>query len=74
LYPWIFGRCAESVLAPLFKQLTEAAQQGELDSHLAQDVAGNRRNGKSKKIVRGTSGAFELETPRDRAGTFEPRW
>ena len=63
----------DGVLAPLVKQLTEAALEGELDSHLAEDVSGNRRNGKSKKTVKSTSGAFELETPRDRAGTFEPK-
>jgi transposase-like protein len=63
----------DGVLAPLVKQLTEAALEGELDSHLAEDVAGNRRNGKSKKTVKSTSGKFELETPRDRAGTFEPK-
>jgi putative transposase len=32
----------------------------------------NRRNGKSKKIVRSAYGEFELETPRDRNGEFEP--
>jgi len=63
----------DGVLAPLVKQLTEAALEGELDSHLAEDVSGNRRNGKSKKQVKSTSGQFELETPRDRAGTFEPK-
>ncbi|MBF2754997.1 MAG: IS256 family transposase [Gammaproteobacteria bacterium AqS3] len=63
----------DGVLAPLVKQLTEAALEGELDSHLAEDVTGNRRNGKSKKTVKSTSGEFELETPRDRAGTFEPQ-
>ncbi len=63
----------DGVLAPLVKQLTEAALEGELDSHLAEDVTGNRRNGKSKKTVKSTSGAFELETPRDRDGTFEPK-
>lgn len=63
----------DGVLAPLVKQLTEAALEGELDSHLADEVSGNRRNGKSKKTVKSTSGEFELETPRDRAGTFEPK-
>ena len=63
----------DGVLAPLVKQLTEAALEGELDSHLAKDVTDNRRNGKSKKTVKSTSGKFELETPRDRAGTFEPQ-
>ena len=63
----------DGVLAPLVKQLTEAALEGELDSHLADDIADNRRNGKSKKKVKSTSGEFELETPRDRAGTFKPK-
>ena len=63
----------DGVLAPLIKQLTEAALEGEMDSHIANDVAKNRRNGKSKKKIKSTSGEFELETPRDRAGTFEPK-
>jgi transposase-like protein len=62
----------DGVLAPLIKQLTEAALEGELDSHIANDVVPNRRNGKTKKTVKSSSGSFELETPRDRAGTFEP--
>ncbi len=62
----------DGVLAPLIKQLTEAALEGELDSHIANDVVPNRRNGKSRKTVKSSSGSFELETPRDRAGTFEP--
>lgn len=33
----------------------------------------NRRNGKTKKMVSGESGTFELETPRDRNGSFEPQ-
>ena len=63
----------DGVLRPLVKQLTEAALEAELDSHLAEELAENRRNGKSTKTVKSTSGAFELETPRDRAGTFEPQ-
>ena len=63
----------DGVLAPLVKQLTEAALEAELDCHLAEDVIANRKNGKSKKTVKSSSGAFELETPRDRAGTFEPK-
>ena len=63
----------DGVLGPLVKQLTEAALEAELDSHLAEEVAENRRNGKSRKTVKSTIGKFELETPRDRAGTFEPQ-
>jgi len=63
----------DGVLGPLVKQLAEAVLEGEIDSHLAEEVTENRRNGKSKKTVKSTSGTFELETPRDRAGTFEPQ-
>ena len=63
----------DGALAPLIKQLTEAALDGEIDSHIADDVVPNRRNGKTKKTIKSTSGSFELETPRDRAGTFEPK-
>jgi len=63
----------DGVLTPLIKKLTEAALEGELDSHLAEDVTPNRKNGKTRKTVRSTAGPFELDTPRDRAGTFEPQ-
>jgi putative transposase len=33
----------------------------------------NRRNGHSSKTVRGDMGELKLDTPRDRAGTFEPQ-
>jgi transposase-like protein len=56
-------------LTPLIKQLTEAALEGEIDSHLADEVLSNRRNGKLKKTIKSTSGSFELETPRDRIGS-----
>lgn len=63
----------ERVLAPLVKQLTEAALEAELDSHLADDVVANRRNGKSSKTLKTSDGPIDLDTPRDRAGTFEPQ-
>ena len=65
------------LLAPLIKRLTEAALEAEVESHIANDVLSgksNRRNGFNKKTIKGTSdGTFELETPRDRNGTFEPQ-
>jgi len=63
----------DGVLAPLIKNLTEAALEGELDSHLGQEIAVNRKNGKSKKTIKTLNGSFELDTPRDRAGTFSPQ-
>lgn len=63
----------DGILTPLIKQLTEAALAAELDSHLAQDIEANRKNGSTKKTVKTPTGAFELATPRDRNGSFEPQ-
>lgn len=63
----------DGVLTPLIKQLTEAAMGAELDAHLASDDQPNRKNGSTPKTVKGPTGAFELNTPRDRSGSFEPQ-
>lgn len=66
---------AEGALTPLIKQIIEASLEGELEAHLntLNDAENNRRNGKLKKTMKSNVGAFELETPRDRNGTFEPQ-
>ena len=63
----------DGILTPLVKQLTEAALQAELEAHLKADKSSNRRNGAGRKTIKSTSGSFELATPRDRAGSFEPQ-
>jgi len=67
----------DGVLTPLIKQLTEAMLEAEIESHLATEKldtpSGNRRNGYTKKTVKAPSGSFEMDTPRDRTGTFEPQ-
>lgn len=63
----------DGILTPLIKQLTEAALKAELEQHLVRDESPNRKNGVGKKTIKSSSGSFELETPRDRAGTFEPQ-
>lgn len=63
----------DGILTPLIKQLTEAALSAELDSHLAQNVEANRKNGSGKKTIKAPTGSFELATPRDRNGSFEPQ-
>ena len=63
----------DGVLTPLIKQLTEAALKAELEQHLENDDSPNRKNGSSKKTVTSSVGQFELETPRDRDGSFEPQ-
>ena len=62
----------EGILTPLIKKLTEAALEGELDSHLGREIIANRRNGKSRKTIKSLNGNFELQTPRDRNGSFTP--
>jgi transposase-like protein len=62
------------VLTPLIKEVMNAALEGEMEAHLeVQDDTPNRRNGKTSKVVKTTSGEIEITTPRDRNGTFEPQ-
>jgi transposase-like protein len=61
------------ILTLLIKQLTEAALKAELDQHLDNKITANRRNGHTQKTVKSLSGNFELDTPRDREGDFEPQ-
>lgn len=66
----------DGVIAPLVKQLVEAALEAEVQSHIADEVLkgnSNRRNGYNKKQIKSSDGQFELSTPRDRNGTFEPQ-
>ena len=61
------------ILTPLIKQLTETALNAELDQHLEQSEEPNRKNGKSTKTIKTSTGSFELDNPRDRNGSFEPQ-
>lgn len=63
----------DGILTPLIKQLTEAAMQAELEEHLSDKEQSNRKNGSTSKTVKSPAGSFELDTPRDRAGSFEPQ-
>ncbi len=62
----------------LTKVTVERALNAELDDHLGYDkhepsTNSNSRNGTSSKILRTEDGQFELQTPRDREGSFEPK-
>jgi putative transposase len=67
----------DGVFTPLMKEFLEAALEGEMASHMANCLDNpdnqNRRNGKTSKTVQSPMGAFELETPRDREGSFDPQ-
>lgn len=62
----------------LTKITVETALNAELEDHLGfskgeQSEASNNRNGYSRKTLKTEDGQFELDTPRDRAGSFEPQ-
>jgi len=63
--------------AMLTKISVEAALNAELDEHLGYDKhektnVSNSRNGFTSKTLQTKDGQFELNTPRDREGSFEP--
>jgi len=65
----------DGIFQPLIKHMLEEMLNSEADEYMDEEQRGkgNRLNGKSRKQVKSTSGAFELETPRDRDSTFEPK-
>lgn len=65
----------EGALTPLLKEILEAAMEGEMDEHLreSKEIEENRRNGHTRKNLKSSLGAFELSTPRDRSGSFNPQ-
>ena len=67
------------LLKQLTKLLVEKALDAEMAAHLGHakhepvaNPAGNTRNGKSRKTLKGDFGELPIEIPRDRHGTFEP--
>ena len=62
----------------LTKMTVETALNAEFDDHLGfskyeQSETDNNRNGFTSKTLQTEDGQFELNTPRDRAGSFEPQ-
>ena len=68
------------VLSQLTKAIIERALEEERSEHLGYEVgdpagrgSGNSRNGTFPKRVLTDAGPIDLDIPRDRAGTFEPK-
>lgn len=66
-------------LKDLFGPLFESMLQGEMNNHLGYSSndkgpkrTANRRNGYTKKTLKTKQGEVEIESPRDRDGSFEP--
>lgn len=68
----------------LLKQLTKAVVERALEAEMAEHLghgksepvtnpAGNTRNGRSQKTLKGDFGDLPIEVPRDRHGRFEPQ-
>jgi transposase-like protein len=75
----VFGE--NGVFKKLVKAISERALQTELTNHLGYEKheakgknSGNSRNGTSSKVIKGEFGETEISIPRDRAGSFEPRF
>lgn len=66
----------DGVIKKMLKAAIEGILHEELRLHLEEkknNKEHNSKNGSSPKTVRSTLGEFELITPRDRKGTFEPQ-
>lgn len=66
--------------AQLTKLTVEAALNAEMENHLGYAPhdpdgrnSGNSRNGYTSKTLKGDHGEVEIDTPRDRNGSFEPQ-
>jgi len=64
----------------LTRRLVERVLEGEMTAHLGYEKhahegrnGGNSRNGKTGKRVKADSAEIDIEVPRDRDGTFDPR-
>ena len=68
------------LLKQLTKKVAERALSAEMEQHLGYAKhapegknSGNSRNGKSSKKIRSVHGEIDLDVPRDRNGSFEPK-
>jgi transposase-like protein len=67
----------EKLYSQMLQHMINRSLEAEMQAHLAheryQKSGGNPRNGKSRKTVQSAVGDLQIETPRDREGTFEPQ-
>jgi putative transposase len=70
----------DGLLKQLTQALVERALQAEMADHLGhgknepvENAAGNTRNGKSQKTLKGDFGDLPIAIPRDRQGSFAPQ-
>lgn len=68
----------DKLYSQMLQRLINRSLEAEMDAHLGYEKndkaeggrRGNTRNGKATKTVKGTFGELQIETPRDRDGSF----
>lgn len=67
----------EKLYSQMLQHMINRALEAEMQEHLGHErhgkSSGNVRNGKSRKRVQSAVGGLQIDTPRDREGTFEPQ-
>ena len=70
----------QNALKDIFGPMFETMLQGEMSQHLGYEnnerrekETTNRRNGYTKKNVKTSAGEVEIQVPRDREASFEPK-
>ncbi|WP_417068692.1 IS256 family transposase [Niveibacterium terrae] len=82
----LVGECRDpkemaSLYSQMLQHMINRSLEAEMQTHLGyaqnesapEDAGNNRRNGKSRKTVQSEVGDLQIETPRDRSGSFEPQ-
>ena len=82
----LVGECRDpkemaSLYSQMLQHMINRSLEAEVQTHLGfaqnesapEDAGNNRRNGKSRKTVQSEVGDLQIETPRDRSGSFEPQ-
>ena len=62
----------DGAMTGMIKRILQAALDGEMDEHIKDDRP-NRRNGHTEKQVQTSMGPVDLEPPRDRNASFDPK-
>ena len=63
----------EGALTGMIQRILQAALEGEMDDYMSEEENPNRRNGYTSKQVQTSMGNINIDPPRDRNGSFEPK-
>ena len=73
------GKDPLELMSEMKKVIMQRALSAEMDYHLGNEkhgsaLEGNYRNGYGSKTVNTDSGSVQIQTPRDRSSTFDPKF